>query len=148
MEVIDRILEQAFRQPPKFSTLDRYLNHQHILLETDVDDAGNAPDTVKEDSFPGNLDPPHRFSIEGSISASKKRPPKGWSYWDSTLEKDQQLYITTDSLNKRLSDQYWNQGRVVPVFRDERLKKKSYPMFVRDDISQQEMHLNFNQEII
>jgi hypothetical protein len=67
MEVIERRLERAFRQPPKFSTLDRYLTHQHILLETDVDEAGNAPETVKEDCFPGNPDPPHCFSLEGTV---------------------------------------------------------------------------------
>ena len=84
----------------------------------------------------------------GQISATKKRPPKGWSCWDSTLEKERQLYIMTDSLTKRLNAQQWNQGRGVPVFRDERLKTKSYPKFVRDDISQQEMHLSFTQEIV
>lgn len=51
-------------------------------------------------------------------------------------------------------------GRTLPVFRDERfgklplfmdvvprLKSHFYPMVVRDDVSKQEMHINFNVEI-
>ncbi|KAG0629580.1 hypothetical protein M758_1G114400 [Ceratodon purpureus] len=159
MDIIDAILERAFWQPPKFSSLDQYLKHQYVLLETEIDEAGNPPASTTEADFPPNPNPPHTFNlIDGTITASKTKPLKGWSLWDTTLVRERQLYMMTDSMIKRLNDQYRLQGRRMPVFRDERfpcknefianIKRNSlHPVFVRDDVSKQEMNMNYNVEI-
>lgn len=81
-------------------------------------------------------------------SKKPKKVPKGFSFWDSDMTKQQELYIMSDSLTKQLHDEYHLIDRIIPIFRDERLKSKFYPKFVRDDYSKQEMHLNFDAEIV
>jgi hypothetical protein len=63
MDIVTAILEKAFWQPPKFSSLDKYLQHQYVLLETEIDEAGNPPDFVKDTDFPPNPNPPHSFTL-------------------------------------------------------------------------------------
>jgi hypothetical protein len=64
----------------------------------------------------------------------------------------------SDSMIKRLNDQYQQLGRTMPVFLDERYPHKNefvanikryslHPMFVRDDVAKQEMVMNFDVEI-
>lgn len=67
MDIINAILELAFRPPPRVSFVERFLNHQYILLETDVDEAGFAPDTVKPSLFPGNPNPPLVYNLDGTV---------------------------------------------------------------------------------
>lgn len=69
-EWIFQILKKAFAEPPKFSTLERYLHHQQILLELGVDNEGNAEKCVRDDSFPGNPNPRHHFSLRGKVPHS------------------------------------------------------------------------------
>jgi hypothetical protein len=69
-EWIFQILKKAFAQPPKFSTLERYLHHQQILLALGVDNEGNAEKCVHDDDFPGNPNPRHHFSLKGKVPHS------------------------------------------------------------------------------
>lgn len=69
-EWIFQILKNAFAQPPKFSTLERYLNHQQILLASGVDNKGNAAKCIHDGCFSGNPNPRHHFSLRGKAPHS------------------------------------------------------------------------------
>lgn len=76
MDIIDAILERAFWQPPKFSSLDKYLRHQYVLLETEIDEAGNPPESVKEADFPANPNSPHTFHlVPGTVTDLNLKQP-------------------------------------------------------------------------
>lgn len=66
-EWIFQILKKAFAEPPKFSTLERYLHHQQVLLALGVDNEGNAERSVRDDCFSGNPNPRHHFSLKGKV---------------------------------------------------------------------------------
>ncbi|XP_024386340.1 uncharacterized protein [Physcomitrium patens] len=167
MEVIELILDRAVWQPPKFSTLDRYLHHQYETLNsgwTDFDEDGkpraDAP-WLEEDRISRNPNPKPTFNqVEGTITAAKKKQSRGWRSTKTSSNRERNLYIETNSMISSMQKQRRDHGRTLPVFRDERfgklplfmdvvprLKSHFYPMVVRDDVSKQEMHINFNVEI-
>jgi hypothetical protein len=77
MDIIVAILQKlAFWQPLKFSNLDKYLQHQHVLQETEIDKAGNLPEFVKDTDFPSNPNLPHTFTlVPGTVIHQKLKQP-------------------------------------------------------------------------
>ena len=79
MDVIDAILERAFWEPPRFSSLDKYLRHQYVLQDPnfEIDEEGNPPECVTMADFPPNQSPPHTFNlVPGTVIGQKLKQPR------------------------------------------------------------------------